>query len=139
MRPWLSHSNMREPVCAPCARPERDVPPGGILNEHWRRSGGGDGFLVLADTVDGRSLYAASQYLGLTRLDRRTLSIVKRGFVVRGDDRVGAVRRHFDRLAAAGINAVANSAVGAGKGRYGMILRVRPKDYARAARALGAR
>jgi hypothetical protein len=56
-----------------------------------------------------------------------------------GDDRVGAVHRHSDRLAEARINVVANSAVGAGKGRYRMILWVKPKDYARAARALGAR
>jgi hypothetical protein len=67
------------------------------------------------------------------------LSIAKRGFVVQGDDRVGAVHRHFDRLAEARINVTATSAVGAGKGRYGMILWVKPKDYARAARALGAR
>jgi hypothetical protein len=112
----------------PFARPERDVPPREVLNEDWRRPGGGDGFPVLADTVDGRSLYAASQYVGLTRLDRRTLSTAKRGFVVQGDDRVGAVHRHFDRLAEARINVVANSAVGAGKGRYGIILRVKPKD-----------
>ena len=67
------------------------------------------------------------------------VSTAKRGFVAQGDDRVGAVHRHFDRLAEARINVTATSAVGAGKGRYGMILWVKPKDYARAARALGAR
>ncbi len=44
----------------------------GVLNEDWRRIGGGDGFLALADTVDNRTIYAESQYLGLTRLDTRT-------------------------------------------------------------------
>jgi len=44
----------------------------GILNEDWRRLGGGDGFLAIPDTVDGHSVYAESQYLGLTRLDNRT-------------------------------------------------------------------
>jgi hypothetical protein len=73
------------------------------------------------------------------RLNGWKLSAVKRGFVVQGDDRTGAVHRHVERLAEAGINAVAGSAVAAGKGRYAMILWVNPKDYGRAARALRAR
>jgi len=64
---------------------------------------------------------------------------VKRGFLLSGDDRLGAVHRHLAKLADAGINVVAADAVSAGKGRYGMILWVRPKDYARASRALGAK
>jgi hypothetical protein len=44
----------------------------GVLNEDWRRLGGGDGFLALPDTVDDRTIYAESQYLGLTRIDNRT-------------------------------------------------------------------
>jgi hypothetical protein len=67
------------------------------------------------------------------------VSAGKRCFVVQGDDRVGAVRRHFDKLAAAGISITAADAVAAGKNRYGMLLWVKHKDYARAARALGAR
>lgn len=66
-------------------------------------------------------------------------SAFKRCFVIQGDDRVGAVRRHFDKLAKARINITAADAVSAGKNRYGMLLWVKPKDYARAARALGAR
>ncbi|MCI0432317.1 MAG: hypothetical protein L0271_01520 [Gemmatimonadetes bacterium] len=84
----------------------------------------------------------AEDMSALRRVARRQgwrLSKVKKGFVVQGDDRVGAVQRHFARLADAGINVVANSAVAAGGGRYGMILWVKPKDYARAARALRAR
>jgi hypothetical protein len=78
---------------------------------------------------------------GLRRVARRNgwrLSKVKKGFVIRGDDRVGAVSRQLDKLGAKRINIVAADAVTAGK-RYGMILWVKQKDYARAARALGAR
>ena len=63
----------------------------------------------------------------------------KRGFLVQGRDRVGAVQRDLARLARAGINVTAADAVTAGRGRYGMILWVKPKDYGRAARALRAR
>jgi hypothetical protein len=66
-------------------------------------------------------------------------SATKRGFLVQGDDEVGAAARVVARLAKAGINMIAMDAVTAGKGRYGMILWVKPRDYGRAARALGAK
>jgi hypothetical protein len=78
----------------------------------------------------------------LRRLARREgwrLSKVKKGFLVRGTDRLGAVSRLIDKLATKKISVVAADAVSAGKGRYGMILWVRPKDYLRAARALRAK
>jgi hypothetical protein len=78
----------------------------------------------------------------LRRLARRNgwrLSKVKKGFHIQGSDQVGAVHRHLQKLADAGINVTAADAVSAGQGRYGMILWVKPRDYARAARALGAR
>jgi len=84
----------------------------------------------------------AEDMAALRRVARRngwTLSKVKRGFVVQGEDRVGAVERHFARLGNAKINVVANSAIAAGKGRYGMILWVKRKDVNRAAKALRAR
>jgi hypothetical protein len=62
----------------------------------------------------------------------------KRGFLIQGDDEVGAVARVISRLARAGISMTAMDAVSAGKGRYGMILWVKPRDYGRAARALNA-
>jgi hypothetical protein len=49
------------------------------------------------------------------------------------------VHRHLQKLGDAGINVTAADAVAAGKGRYGMILWVKQRDYVRAARALGAR
>ncbi len=67
------------------------------------------------------------------------LSKVKKGFVITGSDALGAVHRHIDRLARSRINITAADAVMAGKGRYGMILWVKPKDYNRAARALRAK
>jgi hypothetical protein len=67
------------------------------------------------------------------------LSPVKRAFLVTGSDSVGAVHRHVQKLADARISITAADAVCAGGGRYGMILWVKPRDYARAARALGAK
>ena len=67
------------------------------------------------------------------------LSKVKKGFLITGQERLGAVHRHVAKLSDAKINITAADALAAGKGRYGMLLWVRPKQYARAARALGAR
>lgn len=67
------------------------------------------------------------------------LSKVKKGFLVSGRDDLGAVHRHIDRLAANKINVTAADAVSAGRNRYGMILWVKPKDFARAARVLRAK
>jgi hypothetical protein len=67
------------------------------------------------------------------------LSPVKRGFLIQGRDRVGAVQRQLAKLAKRGVNVTAVDAVTAGRGRFGMILWVKPRDTAKAARALGAR
>ena len=67
------------------------------------------------------------------------LSATKKGFLIQGDDDVGVAHRYLQRLADQKINVTAADAVAAGKGRYGMILWVKPKDYNRAARALNAK
>jgi hypothetical protein len=67
------------------------------------------------------------------------VSKVKKAFHIQGSDTIGAVNKHIAKLAEAGINVTAADAVAAGRGRYGMILWVRPKDYARAARTLKAK
>jgi hypothetical protein len=67
------------------------------------------------------------------------LSKAKKGFMVQGSDRVGAVHRHIQKLADANISVTAAEAVCAGKGRYGMLIWVKGKDYGRAARALKAK
>jgi hypothetical protein len=92
----------------------------------------------------GRSqLDLVTRDLGAVRRTARRhgwrLSAAKKAFLIQGDDRVGAVARHVRRLADAKINITAIDAVTAGAGRYGVILWVKPRDYARAARALGAR
>jgi hypothetical protein len=63
----------------------------------------------------------------------------KQAFLVQGKDAPGAVHRHLQRLADARISVTAAAGVAAGGKRYGMILWVKPRDYARAARALRAR
>lgn len=67
------------------------------------------------------------------------LSKAKKGFLIQGADRPGAVHRHIQKLADRRINVTAADAVCAGKGRYGMLLWVKERDYGRAARALKAK
>lgn len=67
------------------------------------------------------------------------LSKTKRAFLVQGTDEVGAVQKSLYKLATQGINVTAADAVAAGKGRYGMIFWVKPRDYARAARLINAK
>ncbi|MCY7380756.1 MAG: hypothetical protein LH467_15625, partial [Gemmatimonadaceae bacterium] len=55
--------------CGPSATSWTD----GILNEDWFQVGGGDGFHSVFDTTDNRTLYVSSQYMGLTRVDLRTM------------------------------------------------------------------
>ncbi len=65
------------------------------------------------------------------------LSRKKIGFLVQGEDRVGAVADLLAKLALAKINVTAIDAVCAGEGRYGAIFWVKPRDVNRAARVLG--
>ncbi len=67
------------------------------------------------------------------------LSNTKRAFLIQGTDEIGAVQKSVQKLAKNGINITAVDAVAAGKGRYGMVLWVKPKDYSRAARVLNAK
>jgi hypothetical protein len=68
-----------------------------------------------------------------------SLSAVKHGFHIQGPDKAGAVSRHYQKLAKQGIGVTAADAVSAGRGRYGMILWVKAKDYNRAAKSLRAK
>ena len=68
-----------------------------------------------------------------------SLSRIKRGFLIQGKDKIGAVHRHVRRLSAEKVNVTAADAVSAGKGRYGMLLWVKPRDYNRAAKLLDAK
>jgi len=62
----------------------------------------------------------------------------KRAFLVQGEDKAGAVHRILRKLADARVSVTATAGVAAGGRRYGMIIWVKPRDYARAARALKA-
>jgi hypothetical protein len=86
--------------------------------------------------------FVTDDMAGLRRVARKgdwRLSKTKRGFLVQGDDKLGAAHRLFERLAGEKVNVVAAEAVAAGKGRYGMMLWVNPKSYARAAKVLKAK
>ena len=86
--------------------------------------------------------FVAERMSGLRRVAARNgwkLSRVKKAFLISGADTVGAVHRHVQKLADSGISITAADAVCAGGGRYGMLLWVKSRDYARAANALGAK
>lgn len=79
---------------------------------------------------------------GIQRVAKKNgwrVSKTKKGFLAQGNDAVGVAHLHIRKLADKKINIVAADAVAAGQGRYGMILWVKPKDYTRAARVLGAK
>jgi len=67
------------------------------------------------------------------------LSVRKSGFLIQGDDRVGAMTRILDALAKANISVTACDAVSAGDGRYGAILWVKPEAVTKAGKAIGAK
>ncbi|MBI3894763.1 MAG: hypothetical protein HY313_02415 [Acidobacteria bacterium] len=76
-------------------------------------------------------------FLQAARKARLKLSAKKAGFLIQGDDRVGAIGDVLAKLAAAKINVTAVDAVSTGEGRYGALLWVKPQDRKRAAKVLG--
>jgi len=67
------------------------------------------------------------------------LSKKKTGFLLEGKDRVGAMTKTLDKLAKAKVNITAMDAIVAGKGRYGAIFWVNPKNVSKTAKLLRAR
>jgi hypothetical protein len=65
------------------------------------------------------------------------LSAKKSGFLVQGEDRIGAISETMEKLAAAKINVTAIDAVSAGQRRYAAILWVKQKDVSKAEKTLG--
>jgi hypothetical protein len=63
----------------------------------------------------------------------------KRALLIEGDDRTGALAGVLAKIAAAKVNVTAVTGVRAGKGRFGAILWVKPRNLRRAAKALGVR
>jgi len=80
-----------------------------------------------------------SAFLAAAKQVKLKVKPKKTGFQVQGDDRPGAVADLLKRLADAKINVTAIDAVSAGRGRYGAILWVKPKDVNKAGKVLGAR
>ena len=81
--------------------------------------------------TDSAQFTAAMKKLKL-KLSRR-----KTGFLLEGDDKVGALTDVLSRLAAAKINVTALDAVAAGEGRFGCIFWVKPRDVTKTAKVLG--
>ena len=82
--------------------------------------------------TDAATLKAAAKKAKLKLVGPKT------GFLIQGDDRVGAMADIVAKLAGAKINVTAVDAVSAGLGRYGAILWVKPRDVNKAANVLGA-
>jgi hypothetical protein len=59
-------------------------------------------------------------------------------FLIQGKDRAGVIAGIAAKMSSAGVSIIALDGLAAGNGRYGAILWVRPKDVAKAGRALGA-
>jgi hypothetical protein len=61
----------------------------------------------------------------------------KTGFLVQGEDRVGAIADLMARFGEAKINVTAIDALAAGEGRFGAIIWVKPENVAKASKVLG--
>jgi len=80
-----------------------------------------------------------TQFLRAAKKLKIKLSRKKTGFLVQGDDRVGALAKLLQTLADARINITAMDAVSSGKGRFGAIFWVKPAAVAQTAKLLRAR
>ena len=78
-------------------------------------------------------LRAAARKAGLAFEARKT------GYLIRGQDRPGALASHLAKLADHEINVTGIDALTTGKGRWGAIIWVDPLHVAKATRVLGAR
>ena len=79
----------------------------------------------------------AAAFKKVARANRWKLVGPKRGFLVLGDDRIGAVADLVGKLAAGNITLIALDAVSV-DGRYGALCWVEPGDIRKAAKLLGA-
>ncbi len=79
----------------------------------------------------------ATAFKDVAKKARLKLTGPKKGFLIQGDDRAGALADVLQKLADAKINVTASVAVCAGAGRYGVVLWVKPRDVKRAAKAFG--
>ncbi len=80
-----------------------------------------------------------AKFLRAAKRAKLKLRKKKIGFLIQGQDRVGAVADIMKKLATAKINVTAIDALSAGKGRFGAILWVKPPNVSKAARVLRAK
>lgn len=78
-----------------------------------------------------------TQFTAAMKKLKLKVSPKKTGFLLKGNDKVGALTEILSKLAEAKINVTALDAVSAGQGRFGAIFWVKPRDVAKTAKALG--
>lgn len=83
--------------------------------------------------------YDISKFTRAARKLGMKVSKRKAVFLAQGTDKAGACAALCSKLAKSGINMVAMDAVAAGRGRFGAIFWVKPRDVAKASRVLRAR
>lgn len=71
-RPYNIYGGLQDNGC--WKGPSASWTTSGILNEHWSRLCGGDGFFTVPDPANSRIVFSASQFLGLQRNDTRTFT-----------------------------------------------------------------
>jgi hypothetical protein len=80
-----------------------------------------------------------ARFRAVARRMKLRISPKKIGFLLQGDDKVGALTAVLSKLAKARVNITALDAVVAGKGRFGAIFWVKPKHVAKTAKLLRAK
>jgi hypothetical protein len=80
----------------------------------------------------------SATFMKVAKSLRLKLSKKKSGFLIRGDDRPGAIAEITQKLAQAKINITSVQAFCAGSSRYGGMLWVKPTDLRKAAKAIAA-